>query len=94
MRCKSVKPTSISYQYLCGEHSTADSIVWPTPSQAWIDGFEAGKADRRIGVCSEYSSTSYAGESDYVRDYSRGYRAGHAQTQRDAVRPLGAGESC
>jgi hypothetical protein len=45
-------------------------------SQAYVDGFKAGRADRALGIQSKYAFYHFASESDYTREYSRGYRQG------------------
>ena len=40
------------------------------------DGLRNGETDRRIGILCKYAFYSFTSESQYQRDYSRGYRDG------------------
>lgn len=45
-------------------------------SQAYVDGYKAGRIDRQLGIRSDYAFHSFESEPDYVRWYSWGYRNG------------------
>lgn len=48
---------------------------FPTKSDAWIDGFANGRADRLLGIALDVAI--YPDQSDYSREYTDGYRAGN-----------------
>lgn len=43
-------------------------------TQAWLDGYKAGKCDRLIGWRSEYVWATGRHEGRYVWEYSLGYK--------------------
>ena len=43
-------------------------------SQAYVDGFKSGKADRLLGQKLDVSFYGTNSLNEYVREYSRGYR--------------------
>ena len=45
-------------------------------SQAYVDGYKAGKADRLIGSKLDGSFYGLNSGNEYVREYSQGYRQG------------------
>lgn len=45
-------------------------------SQAYVDGYKAGKLDRQIGIKLDVSFYGTNSTNEYVREYSRGYRQG------------------
>lgn len=51
---------------------------------AYRDGLRSGEADRRLGIRSNYAFYSFASESQYQRDYSRGYRDGILNLAQEA----------
>lgn len=46
--------------------------------RAYQDGYRSGSADRRLSIRSDVSATSFSTDTDYVRAYCQGYRAGNA----------------
>lgn len=47
-----------------------------TQTQAYREGFKAGKADKRLGIRLTVSWLSFASDPQYQQEYSAGYRAG------------------
>jgi hypothetical protein len=45
-------------------------------SQAYVDGYKSGQADRRLGIKSDYSWHGVNDSNEYTRSYSEGYRRG------------------
>jgi len=45
-------------------------------SQAYADGYRAGKIDRRLGIHSDYAFYGVNDLNEYTRNYSEGYRRG------------------
>lgn len=45
-------------------------------SQAYVDGFKSGRADRRLGIRSDYAFYGVNDSNEYTRNYSEGYRRG------------------
>ena len=48
-------------------------------SQAYVDGFKSGKADRLLGQKLDVSFYGTNSLNEYVREYSRGYSRGYRQ---------------
>ena len=65
----------------------AELVILGNPSQAGKDayqtGYDHGYYDASVGHKSEYSFHAYPSESQYQKDYSRGYRAGHSAYHRE-----------
>jgi hypothetical protein len=45
-------------------------------SQAYVDGYKNGVADRRLGIRSDYSFYGVNSSNEYTHNYSLGYRQG------------------
>jgi hypothetical protein len=45
-------------------------------SQAYVDGYRSGRADRSLGIKLDVSFYGLNSTNEYVREYARGYRQG------------------
>ena len=51
-------------------------------NEAYNQGFANGQADRLFNYGSRLARLSFAAESEYVRSYAAGYRAGQVEAKK------------
>ncbi|PWT76223.1 MAG: hypothetical protein C5B59_07065 [Bacteroidetes bacterium] len=56
------------------------TLVWREPmDEAYRDGWKAGHADKIAGITLRLCSTAYDNDSQYWKDYVRGYEDGQRE---------------